>query len=286
MISRNNEEIFLESREKNKNAFSLIELSIVLIIIGLLVAGITGGASLIESAKIRSFGNEMRNYKTQFYAFKTRNERWPGDYDNMGWLGYCHGLGCPGATSSTSTSIRKGKYTNFGGEYSGKTVANIAQPWVELYLEGIGEFKPKVGSNLSTDTTGIRFSRDGVMHITLNYPDENYPCLKSFNEFCIIVYNFKDYKNNSYTNYYMNNMGSDTLAFGIHFKKTAPEFSIDPKLLKKIDEKFDDGVFNSGIMRSRCQGTTETGANSASYDTAIREKKKCRTGQIYYQFAN
>lgn len=31
--------------------FSLIELSIVLIIIGLLVSGITGSASLIESAK-------------------------------------------------------------------------------------------------------------------------------------------------------------------------------------------------------------------------------------------
>ncbi len=43
---------FIKSQINNLFAFSLIELSIVLIIIGLLVAGITGGAILIESAKI------------------------------------------------------------------------------------------------------------------------------------------------------------------------------------------------------------------------------------------
>ena len=43
----------------SNKAFSLIELSIVLIIIGLLVAGITGGQSLIESAKIKNLANEI-----------------------------------------------------------------------------------------------------------------------------------------------------------------------------------------------------------------------------------
>ena len=50
-------------------AFSLIELSIVLIIIGLLVAGITGGASLIESAKVKAFYNSLSQYKQALYTF-------------------------------------------------------------------------------------------------------------------------------------------------------------------------------------------------------------------------
>lgn len=49
--------------------FSLIELSIVLIIIGLLVAGITGGASLIESAKIRNFITTTREWQNHVYTF-------------------------------------------------------------------------------------------------------------------------------------------------------------------------------------------------------------------------
>ncbi len=65
-------------KNNNTKGFSLIELSIVLIIIGLLIAGITGGASLIRSAELRSTISEIRNYQTAVNAFYTEKGYLPG----------------------------------------------------------------------------------------------------------------------------------------------------------------------------------------------------------------
>lgn len=46
--------IFIFKKSPNKRAFSLIELSIVLVIIGLLIAGITSGRNLVRSSKLSS----------------------------------------------------------------------------------------------------------------------------------------------------------------------------------------------------------------------------------------
>lgn len=62
-----------------KSAFSLIELSIVLIIIGLLIAGITGGASLIKSSELRSIMGEARGYAVAVNSFFTQYDQYPGD---------------------------------------------------------------------------------------------------------------------------------------------------------------------------------------------------------------
>ncbi len=64
-----------------KSAFSLIELSIVLIIIGLLIAGVTGGASLIKSSELRAAISEARGWSTAVNGFYNQFNAFPGDYN-------------------------------------------------------------------------------------------------------------------------------------------------------------------------------------------------------------
>ena len=64
-----------------KGGFSLIEISIVLIIVGLLIAGITGGAALIKSAELRSVMSEARGFQTSVNAFYVNTDSLPGDYN-------------------------------------------------------------------------------------------------------------------------------------------------------------------------------------------------------------
>ena len=64
--------------KKNNKGFSLIELSIVLIIMGLLVAGITGGAALIKSAQLRSIITESNNQRSGYNTYYGQNDMVPG----------------------------------------------------------------------------------------------------------------------------------------------------------------------------------------------------------------
>ncbi len=66
-----------------KKGFTLVELAIVLVIVGLLVAGILSGQSLIHQAQIRNVLAQFREYDTAVLTFKTKYgpNALPGDFD-------------------------------------------------------------------------------------------------------------------------------------------------------------------------------------------------------------
>ncbi|MFZ8864616.1 MAG: prepilin-type N-terminal cleavage/methylation domain-containing protein [Rickettsiales bacterium] len=66
----------------NKNGFSLIELSIVLIIIGLLIAGVSSGSKLIEQARVNKAVSALRDFKGSYLTFLLTYEKTPGDMNN------------------------------------------------------------------------------------------------------------------------------------------------------------------------------------------------------------
>lgn len=65
---------------KNKNGFTLVELAIVLVIIGLLVGGVLVGQELIRQAKIIKFITSVDRYRLAISTFRTKYDVWPGFY--------------------------------------------------------------------------------------------------------------------------------------------------------------------------------------------------------------
>jgi prepilin-type N-terminal cleavage/methylation domain-containing protein len=66
-------------RRKQTLGFTLIELSIVLVIIGLIVGGILVGQDLVEGARIRAQITQIEKYQTAFATFKGKYGGLPGD---------------------------------------------------------------------------------------------------------------------------------------------------------------------------------------------------------------
>lgn len=71
-----------------KLGFTLIELSIVLVIIGLIVGGILVGQDLIKAAEIRATVSQLEKYSTAVNAFRSKYNGIPGDLLNASNFGF------------------------------------------------------------------------------------------------------------------------------------------------------------------------------------------------------
>jgi prepilin-type N-terminal cleavage/methylation domain-containing protein len=64
---------------RQQSGFTLVEIAIVLVIIGLLLGGILKGQELINSAKVKNIANDFRVIPTYIYAFQDKFRALPGD---------------------------------------------------------------------------------------------------------------------------------------------------------------------------------------------------------------
>ena len=62
-----------------QSGFTLVEIAIVLVIIGLLLGGVLKGQELINSAKIKNLINDLNGLSTAVYAYQDRYRALPGD---------------------------------------------------------------------------------------------------------------------------------------------------------------------------------------------------------------
>jgi len=64
----------------SQRGFTLIEIAIVLVIIGLLLGGVLKGQELITSARVRNIISQQDGVKAAFFGFLDRYRAYPGDY--------------------------------------------------------------------------------------------------------------------------------------------------------------------------------------------------------------
>lgn len=63
----------------NQQGFTLVEIAIVLVIIGLLLGGVLKGQELINSAKVKNFATDFRNIPLYIYGYQDKFKSIPGD---------------------------------------------------------------------------------------------------------------------------------------------------------------------------------------------------------------
>jgi len=138
--------------------FSLVELSIVLVILGLLTGGILAGQSLIRASELRAVSTEYSRYVSAIYSFRGKYFVPPGDFSGATkfWLRQNAGAWC--VTNSSAAVGSPGTCDgNAGGTISSAAAASQSgeeyQVWRQLALAGLieGDYTGTAGTGALDD---------------------------------------------------------------------------------------------------------------------------------------
>jgi prepilin-type N-terminal cleavage/methylation domain-containing protein len=117
-----------------RRGFSLVELSIVLVIIGLLVGGIMAGQSLIRNSEVKTVITEYNKYKQAALSFRGKYAALPGDLTD--------------ASSYWATANNGNGNAQLDWAAGAGLTGEFAQFWSQLALAGIieGQFTGLAGA--------------------------------------------------------------------------------------------------------------------------------------------
>ena len=116
------------SNPQKQQGFTLIEIAIVLVIIGLLLGGILKGQELITQAKIRNVTNDFTGASAAFYSYQDRYRAIPGD---DGGAAARWAIPAP-LVGTQGNGVVEGNYNDTGGALSEAQVF-----WRHLRLSGL-----------------------------------------------------------------------------------------------------------------------------------------------------
>ena len=202
----------MQTKNTKQGGFTLVEIAIVLVIIGLLLGGILKGQELINNAKVRSVADRQNSLKAAWFGFVDRYNFIPGDSKRAAQL-------VPGAIPRTGTL---GTTAGDGRLTLGESVVAM------LELTGAGFLR-------CPQCTSIAAAGDPT---ALPPPNAENSLVNQYSGVMSIWNESNQYAYRSDTD-----ISSTHGRLQIHSGPRIPS-----NILGEVDRKIDDGIANSGDM--------------------------------------
>lgn len=260
----------------SRHGFTLVELSLVLVIIGLVVGGVLVGRDLIEAGRIRAQLSQIADMETQINTFKIKYDCLPGDCATAtSALGATHNGNA--VVDGNGDGIIKGQYAYTVSYGAGECLipdvtGEVSQLLMQLTASGLAKYSSNGNSSnngratLGKEYTEAAYGNGTGLFVSclgsLNWPTITPVFLRKGN---IIVFGVAPASLGElvlttgilgsvfYGGY--GDYGSGTFANPI---------GIPADAIRKIDEKIDDGKPSSGKV-GIFTGDTGCAANVAAY---------------------
>jgi len=228
-------------KSRKQSGFTLVEIAIVLVVIGLLLGGILKGQQLINSARVRNLADQNSGVQAAYYGFVDRFRNLPGDMltaQAVGAVGA--GVGAAGGVAPT------------GGNGRIDTIPEAGAVWSHLSVAGF-----LTGSYPGlTATSAIYLGGVATGQVPPN----------AFQGPILLAH----------TNDYVHTTGVGSRAAIV---KLVYSFggNIPVPLLRDLDQKLDDGVAATGVLRSAAEltvvapGPRSAFADITDYDSTNSE---------------
>ena len=241
--------------KRREAGFSLVELAVVLVIIGLIVGGVLVGQDLIKTARLRSLMTQIRSISSAIATFQAKYGGLPGDYTNA--------YSFPEFSTSNSVADGNGQITCSSTTASICANAQAANGevllfWKNLSEAGFFEFTSSYNATTLSALTAVTSA-----NISEYLPSAS---LSGGNRLTAYSANGQHYV-------HMSNI----IGIGTDGALTASA-GISPIDALQIDAKMDDGIATSGLVRAvgampesaPAAGASNTATNcivtSGSYD--------------------
>ena len=235
---------------RSQKGFTLIEMSIVLVIIGLIIGGILKGQEVIESSRSKNVLSEVERIRAATNTFFDRYKALPGDFS------LAAGAAGVGRITTDTTNVSNG---NGDGVVGPVAAANTEEGIIDVDAgtsgnENVAFFAQMAAAKLIGGVTpglaSTTFGEGG------GSPAAAFP-------------------GTGYTLAYGNYADDASTALQAHWLRlhkgtpTATAAGLMPKQIQAIDVRIDDGIPASGAVRSAQQGANAGECGALTSGTAV-----------------